>query len=56
MTSKEMADEYGTLDCSGETFIAYNYQLECGKTLKEAHVRHVTAVFLPLSCLSFNLL
>lgn len=40
-TSKpiDMKDEYGDMDCSGETFIAKNFMLESGYTLPEAHVR-----------------
>ena len=40
-TSKpnDMKDEYGEMDCSGETFIAKNFVLESGYVLPEAHVR-----------------
>lgn len=40
-TSKpnDMKDEYGEMDCSGETFIAKNFVLESGYILPEAHVR-----------------
>ena len=34
----EMKDEYGEMDCSGETFIAKNFVLESGEVLPEAHV------------------
>lgn len=35
----EMKDEYGDMDCSGETFITKNFELESGHVLSEAHVR-----------------
>lgn len=37
-TSTVMKDEYGEMDSSGETFMAKNFVLESGETLKEAHV------------------
>lgn len=33
-----MADEYGQLDSSGDTYVEYDFQLESGVILKEAHV------------------
>lgn len=38
--SANMADEYGKLDSSGETFVYKNFPLELGGTLPEAHVIH----------------
>ena len=35
----EMKDEYGDMDCSGETYIAKDFKLESGDVLPEAHVR-----------------
>ena len=35
----DMKDEYGEMDCSGETYIAKNFVLESGYVLPEAHVR-----------------
>jgi hypothetical protein len=36
---QDMKDEYGDMDCSGETFITKNFELESGHVLSEAHVR-----------------
>jgi hypothetical protein len=36
--ASDMKDEYGTMDSSGETYVAHNFVLESGKVLKEAHV------------------
>jgi len=36
----EMADEYGKMDSSGETYVAKNFVLESGVVLPEAHVRY----------------
>jgi len=33
-----MKDEYEILDSKGDTFLTYNFTLECGEVLKEAHV------------------
>ena len=38
----DMQDEYGTMDSSGHTYIAKNFLLESGQTLKEAHARYNT--------------
>eukprot|EP00981_Chlorochromonas_danica_P006024 scaffold1247_cov170-Ochromonas_danica.AAC.2 len=37
-----LADEYGALDCSGETFVQKDFHLEKGGVLQEAHVRYNT--------------
>lgn len=37
-----MKDDYGNLDSCGETYIAQNFELECGQILKEAHARYNT--------------
>ena len=42
----DMKDEYGDMDCSGETFIAKNFELESGHVLSEAHVRYSFMCFL----------
>jgi hypothetical protein len=41
----DMKDEYGDMDCSGETFIAKNFELESGHVLSEAHVRLHLCIF-----------
>ena len=43
--TNEMKDEYGDMDCSGETFVAKNFVLESGEVLLEAHVREEFFVF-----------
>ena len=43
--TNEMKDEYGDMDCSGETFIAKNFALESGEVLLEAHVRREFSAF-----------
>jgi GTP cyclohydrolase FolE2 len=42
---QDMKDEYGDMDCSGETFIAKNFELESGHVLSEAHVRFLLPMF-----------
>mmetsp|Transcript_2641 Transcript_2641/g.4094 ORF Transcript_2641/g.4094 Transcript_2641/m.4094 type:complete len:511 (+) Transcript_2641:542-2074(+) len=37
-----MQDEYGSLDSSGEIYVARNFLLECGETLEEAHACYNT--------------
>lgn len=39
-----MADEYGSLDSMGETFITNNFQLEHGEILDSAQVSQLIAV------------
>ena len=34
----EMADEYGSLDCSGDTYVSQNFTLESNEVLEEARV------------------
>jgi hypothetical protein len=34
-----LPDEYGKLDCSGDTYVSKKFVLECGAILEEAHVR-----------------
>lgn len=34
-----LPDEYGKLDCSGDTYVSKKFALECGAVLEEAHVR-----------------
>lgn len=36
-----MADEYGSLDSMGETYITNNFQLEHGEILESAQVSHL---------------
>jgi hypothetical protein len=38
MTTSRLQDEYGNLDCSGDTYIAKNFKLESGVVLEEAQV------------------
>ena len=40
----DMKDEYGEMDCSGETYIAKNFVLESGYVLPEAHVRFLLII------------
>jgi homoserine acetyltransferase len=37
-----LKDEYGLMDDSGDTFIANDFQLDCGRSLNEAQVRYKT--------------
>eukprot|EP01036_Dinobryon_divergens_P031870 gene31870-41355_t len=37
-----LPDEYGKLDCSGDTYVSKKFVLECGAILEEAHVRYNT--------------
>ena len=40
MTSQaNLPDEYGKLDCSGDTYVSKKFVLESGAELEEAHVR-----------------
>ncbi len=48
--SGAMEDEYGQLDCSGEIYTSYNFELECGSILPEAQVRICTN-FLEFFCI-----
>jgi len=42
MSTSALQDEYGKLDCTGDTYIATNFKLESGVVLKEAHARYNT--------------
>jgi hypothetical protein len=37
-----LKDEYGVMDSSGDTFIANDFQLDCGRSLKQAQARYKT--------------